>query len=94
MAKHTLKIFWCLRRKYVWPFFSIMHERVKRSKRSVSESGKDSKRVFDCERCSETRRGRTSLIFLSTGILNLATQPKKSLFKTFMTRPKVCLKTG
>ena len=32
MAKYTLKILRCKQRflKYVWPFFDIMHERVKR----------------------------------------------------------------
>ena len=32
MAKHTLKILWCsIARflKYAWPFYNIMHERVK-----------------------------------------------------------------
>ena len=32
MVKHTLKILWCPIAKflkYVWPFYNIMHERVK-----------------------------------------------------------------
>ena len=52
MAKYTLKILRCKQRflKYVWPFFDIMHERVKRLASKLDRQSGCS-RISGCSSC-------------------------------------------
>ena len=58
MAKHTLKVLRCLKckfLKYVWPFFNIMHERVKQDFVKMAEKcqqdGSNRDTTILCEVC-------------------------------------------
>ena len=58
MAKHTLKILRCSERflKYVWPFYNIMHERVKSGLNALAgSSARHHQMTIEAEQNSEER---------------------------------------
>ena len=62
MAKHALKILRCSHRKIfnVWPFYNIMHERVKQT--DISMTNPSSKLSFLASLLFQVQQGNTVLI--------------------------------